>query len=60
MKEEIRKALENESTIDIITIGEKSGLPRRIEIWFNYVNGRIIICGTPDAKDGKGSRTPRG
>ena len=59
MKEEIRRALKEDRTIDIITIGAKTGLPRRIEIWFTNVNGRIIICGTPDAKGGEGKRTPR-
>ena len=59
MKEKIQNALNTDKTIDIITIGAKSGLPRRIEIWFTNVNGRIIICGTPDAKGGKGKRTPR-
>lgn len=55
----IRRALRTDRTIDIITTGAKSGLPRRIEIWFTNVGGRIIICGTPDAKGGKGRRTPR-
>ena len=57
--DKIRQALRRDSTIDIITTGAKSGLPRRIEIWFTNVGGRIIICGTPDAKGGKGPRTPR-
>ena len=57
--DEIRQALRNDRTIDIITTGAKSGLPRRIEIWFTNVSGRIIICGTPDAKGGKGPRKPR-
>jgi hypothetical protein len=59
MNEDIKKALERDRTIDIITIGVKTGLPRRIEIWFTNVNGRIIICGTPNAEGGKGARTPR-
>ena len=59
MKEEIGEALSKDRTIDIITIGAKSGLPRRIEIWFTNVNGRIIICGTPSAKGGKGRYSPR-
>ena len=58
-KEEIKKALNKDQTIDIITIGAKTGLPRKIEIWFTNINGRIIICGTPDAGGGKGKRTPR-
>ncbi|MDO9087564.1 MAG: nitroreductase/quinone reductase family protein [Anaerolineaceae bacterium] len=59
IKTEIRNALSKDRTIDIITIGAKTGLPRRIEIWFTNVNGRIIICGTPDAKGGKGHYSPR-
>lgn len=59
MKEEIRNALNKDRTIDIITIGAKSGLPRKIEIWFTNVDGRIIICGTPNAKGEKGRRDRR-
>lgn len=59
MNEEIRKALSTDRTIDIITIGAKSGLPRRTEIWFTNVNGRIIICGTPNATGEKGAYTQR-
>ncbi len=59
MNEEIREALKKDRTVDLITIGAKSGLPRRIEIWFTNVKGRIIICGTPSAAGGKGSYVPR-
>ena len=59
MRAEIRDALRKDRTIDIITMGAKSGLPRKIEIWFANVNGRIIICGTPSADGRKGARTPR-
>jgi len=59
MNEEIQDALRNDRTIDIITIGAKSGLPRRIEIWFTNVNGRIIICGTPNAIGEKGPYSRR-
>ena len=58
-KEEINAALKRDRTIDIVTIGAKSGLPRRTEIWFNNIDGRIIICGTPNAKGEKGSYSPR-
>jgi PPOX class probable F420-dependent enzyme len=58
-EEAIRQALRTDRTIDIITTGAKSDLPRRIEIWFTNVGGRIIICGTPDAIGGKGPRKPR-
>jgi hypothetical protein len=56
---EIRNALNRDKLIDIVTTGAKSGLPRRTELWFTNVGGRIIICGTPDAKGGKGPRKPR-
>lgn len=55
----IIEALNKDKTIDIITIGAKSGLPRKIEIWFTNVSGRIIICGTPNAKGLQGQYTPR-
>lgn len=59
MNAEIRAALNTDRTIDIITIGAKSGLPRRTEIWFTNVSGRIIICGTPAATGGNGPRKLR-
>jgi len=59
IKTKIKNALRKDRTIDIITIGAKTGLPRRIEIWFTNVNGRIIICGTPNAKGVKGHYSPR-
>jgi hypothetical protein len=59
LKEVVRDALREDRTIDIITIGAKTGLPRKIEIWFTNVNGRIIICGTPGAKSGKGQYSLR-
>ena len=34
-------------TIDITTIGRKSGKPRRIEIWFYRVDGKIYLSGLP-------------
>jgi len=45
LNKEIRKALRIDRIIDIITIGAKSGLPRKKEIGFTNVNRRIIICG---------------
>lgn len=47
MNKDILTALDTDDTIDITTIGRKSGLPRRIEIWFMRVNGRTYITGTP-------------
>lgn len=52
MEEEIRQALAQGQVIDITTTGRKSGLPRRIEISFQNVNGRIFILGgTPGPRD---------
>lgn len=36
-----------ERTIDITTIGARSGLPRRIEIWLQRVDGRWFLSGMP-------------
>ena len=38
-------------TIDITTFGRRSGLPRRIEIWWFRVDGKFIITGTPGKRD---------
>ncbi|MCB0116836.1 MAG: nitroreductase family deazaflavin-dependent oxidoreductase [Caldilineaceae bacterium] len=56
MNDEIQRALVTDRTIDIITTGAKSGLPRTTEIWFTNVGGPIIICGTPGAS---GENSPR-
>jgi deazaflavin-dependent oxidoreductase (nitroreductase family) len=38
-------------TIDLTTYGRRSGLPRRIEIWWFHVDGRFIVTGTPGRRD---------
>jgi deazaflavin-dependent oxidoreductase (nitroreductase family) len=43
----IDAALEHGHTIDITTTGRRSGKPRRIEIVFHNIGGRIYISGTP-------------
>lgn len=45
--EQIAQALSRDRTIDITTIGRKSGIPRRIEIWFYRADGRIFLSGSP-------------
>ncbi len=47
MNEQIKQALRQDKTIDITTIGRKSGLARRIEIWFHNLEGVIYITGRP-------------
>jgi deazaflavin-dependent oxidoreductase (nitroreductase family) len=51
MDEATRAALQRDRTIDITTIGRKSGAPRRIEMWFHNLDGRIYITGTPGTRD---------
>jgi deazaflavin-dependent oxidoreductase (nitroreductase family) len=38
-------------TIDLTTIGRRSGQPSRIEIWWFYIDGSFFITGTPGARD---------
>ncbi|HLQ15808.1 MAG TPA: nitroreductase family deazaflavin-dependent oxidoreductase [Candidatus Eisenbacteria bacterium] len=49
-KEAIDSALERGQTIDITTTGRESGLPRRLEIVFHNVGGRIYISGIPSPR----------
>jgi F420H(2)-dependent quinone reductase len=51
MDERVRRALENDRTIDITTTGRNSGEPRRIEIWFYRYAGRIFLSGSPGTRD---------
>lgn len=38
-------------TVDLTTIGRRSGQPRTVEIWWFHVDGRFIITGTPGRRD---------
>jgi hypothetical protein len=51
MERRIRQALETERTIDITTTGRTSGRPRRIEMWFHNLDGRLYLTGTPGTRD---------
>src|SRR5256885_16555562 len=46
-REAIEAALQRGHTIDITTRGRRSGQPRRLEIVFHNIDGRIYISGTP-------------
>ncbi len=48
---DICRALVEDRTIDITTIGRKSGEPRRIETWFHNLDGEIYLTGTPGKRD---------
>jgi len=49
MVDEISRALRHGAVIDITTVGRRSGEPRRIEIVFHVIDGRIYISGMPRA-----------
>jgi deazaflavin-dependent oxidoreductase (nitroreductase family) len=51
MDDRIRRALESDRTIDITTVGRRSGEPRRIEIWFYRYDGRVFLSGSPGRRD---------
>ena len=49
MEEPISRALSQSGIIDITTTGRKTGLPRRIEIAYHAIDGRVYISGQPRA-----------
>lgn len=51
MDQRISGALQRDLTIDITTRGRRTGQPRRIEIWFHRVDGKIYITGSPGKRD---------
>ena len=50
MDDRIRAALSRGGTIDITTTGRRTSLPRRIEIVFHRIDGRIWISGLPSPR----------
>ena len=52
MDDDIKEALQGRDVvIDITTTGRRTGQPRRIEIWFHNIDGRIITTGQPGPRD---------
>jgi deazaflavin-dependent oxidoreductase (nitroreductase family) len=47
MDDPVRHALDHSQTIDITTIGRRTGQPRRIEIFLHNLGGRLVISGRP-------------
>jgi len=47
MDDRIRRALSRGHLIDLTTTGRKSGQPRRIELVFHAIDGRVYISGMP-------------
>jgi hypothetical protein len=51
MDDVVSRALSSGLTCDITTIGRASGQPRRIEIWYFVIGGRVYLTGTPGRRD---------
>jgi deazaflavin-dependent oxidoreductase (nitroreductase family) len=49
MDEAVRATLTRGEVIDITTTGRKTGEPRRVEIVYHVIGGRIFISGMPRA-----------
>ena len=47
MNNAIRAALTQGGIIDLTTTGRRTGEPRRVEIVFHAIDGRIVISGMP-------------
>jgi len=46
-----RAALDRDLTVDITTIGRRSGQPRRMETWLYRAAGRYWLTGSPGRRD---------
>jgi deazaflavin-dependent oxidoreductase (nitroreductase family) len=51
MDEAVRRALATDRTVDITTVGRRSGAPRRIETWVYRADGRFFLSGAPGRRD---------
>ena len=50
MDDAVRRALSRGHTIDITTTGRRTGIPRRIELVFHNIDGRLVISGSPNPR----------
>ena len=50
LQSHVARALQHGGIVDITTIGRRSGLPRRIEIVYHVIDGRIWISGMPSRR----------
>jgi len=57
--EQLRTALATDQTIDIVTLGARSGERRTTEIWFTRVGDEVFITGTPAGDGTPGRRRKR-
>ncbi|MGD2061232.1 MAG: nitroreductase/quinone reductase family protein [Acidimicrobiia bacterium] len=50
MNAEVRAAMERGGIADITTIGRRTGMPRRIEIFFHHFDGSYFLTGRPSER----------
>lgn len=50
LEQRVKGALARGGVIDFTTTGRRSGRPRRIEVVFHNIDGRIYISGTPSSR----------
>jgi len=46
----VRRALSRGHLVDLTTYGRRTGLPRRIELVFHAIDGRVVVSGMPRAR----------
>jgi len=51
LPEDVRHALARPGTIDITTIGRRTGQRRRIELVYHVIDGAVVISGRPGRRD---------
>ncbi|MFB9363899.1 nitroreductase family deazaflavin-dependent oxidoreductase [Actinoplanes nipponensis] len=49
--DEARRELDRQRTVEITTIGRRTGRPRRIETWRYRAGGRYWLTGSPGSRD---------
>jgi deazaflavin-dependent oxidoreductase (nitroreductase family) len=49
--DEARQALDRQQTVEITTVGRRSGQPRRTETWRYRAGGRFWLSGSPGTRD---------
>jgi deazaflavin-dependent oxidoreductase (nitroreductase family) len=49
--DEARRALDRQMTVEITTMGRRTGRPRRIETWRYRAGGRYWLTGSPGSRD---------
>lgn len=57
--EAIVDSIARERTVDIVTIGRRTGTARTTEIWTTLVDGELYICGTPSEGRDDAAPMPR-